>query len=317
MDSDVFEHGETIGPVGVSLLVSLGIDIEHDFLATKKYSRFSAWGNSSITEKSYLGSVPDFSLLVNKHSLRTSLQKKVISLGADVRFNSHFNYSEEDLDSYSFIIDASGRARSLARKKASIQHYDRLTACSLKLKLSGRIRNVRVQSGLIEAYENGWFYHTTDHGGNPLIVCYTDAAIKDYSKPTQASLLIQEVRQYSKAPIIYNFNDDNIHSFHIAPASSTNMDVTFGKKWVAIGDARRTVDPISSQGVTNALADGIDCAVALNRVLLMQDGEDFSFIDQLNKEADFKFQQYMELRDRYYSMERRWPNSNFWAIRQI
>jgi flavin-dependent dehydrogenase len=77
------------------------------------------------------------------------------------------------------------------------------------------------------------------------------------------------------------------------------------------GDASMSFDPLSSQGIFNALYSGMKAGQAL------QHGTrgDFSFLSSYQQRLRKIYSIYLSNRNAYYSLERRWPNSRFWQRR--
>jgi flavin-dependent dehydrogenase len=67
-------------------------------------------------------------------------------------------------------------------------------------------------------------------------------------------------------------------------------------------------DPLSSQGLTHALASGIRAGEALNGCLA---GE-VAAMDEYDRKANEVVRAYSQLRGVYYGREQRWPQSVFW-----
>jgi flavin-dependent dehydrogenase len=78
-----------------------------------------------------------------------------------------------------------------------------------------------------------------------------------------------------------------------------------------VGDAAMAFDPLSSQGIYNALMSGVRAAEAI----------EFSRVDDhraLHRYAigiETDFARYLAVREKYYREETRWPNSPFWKRR--
>jgi flavin-dependent dehydrogenase len=84
-----------------------------------------------------------------------------------------------------------------------------------------------------------------------------------------------------------------------------------GDGWLAAGDAALSFDPLSSQGLFNALYTGLASAEATERAL----SGDFSGVsDYVAKlaEIDTVYQRNLTA---WYELERRWSNQEFWQRR--
>jgi flavin-dependent dehydrogenase len=99
----------------------------------------------------------------------------------------------------------------------------------------------------------------------------------------------------------------------VCPAYSQILEPIAGDGWIAAGEAAVGFDPLSSMGIGYALASGIESARAVHNVLTA-DGK------QMPSYAASVARHYAAYRARqlqYYSMEQRWPDSPFWARRQV
>jgi flavin-dependent dehydrogenase len=93
----------------------------------------------------------------------------------------------------------------------------------------------------------------------------------------------------------------------VTDASTSWLDRIVGAGWAATGDAAAAFDPLSSQGIVTGLVMGHGAGrVAAGTV----SPEDY--------EAQYTslLEEHLALLEAYYGMERRWPDSPFWARRQ-
>ena len=97
----------------------------------------------------------------------------------------------------------------------------------------------------------------------------------------------------------------------VVAANSSRLDCVSGRSWLAVGDAAMAFDPLSSQGLMQALASGIRAGEALNGRLA---GE-VAAMDEYDIKANRAFREYSRLRAVYYGREQRWPQSDFWRRR--
>jgi flavin-dependent dehydrogenase len=84
-----------------------------------------------------------------------------------------------------------------------------------------------------------------------------------------------------------------------------------GHGWLAVGDAAMAFDPLSSQGLLQALASGIRAGETAVRHLA---GESTAVGEYALKTAEI-FGEYKRLHAVYYGREGRWPQSIFWQRR--
>ncbi len=97
----------------------------------------------------------------------------------------------------------------------------------------------------------------------------------------------------------------------VVAAMSSRLDCVSGPGWLAVGDAAMAFDPLSSQGLKEALASGIRAGAALNSHL----AGDATALGEYDRKANDVLREYSRLRAHYYGRERRWPQSVFWQRR--
>ena len=96
---------------------------------------------------------------------------------------------------------------------------------------------------------------------------------------------------------------------HTAAANTTSLEQYAGDQWLAAGDAAMACDPLSSQGILNALYSGFQAAGALEAAL----GGNLQALPEYGQLMDRVQTAYRQNLRFYYGVERRWPEAEFWA----
>ena len=96
---------------------------------------------------------------------------------------------------------------------------------------------------------------------------------------------------------------------HAAPACTGTLSASTSADWVAVGDAARTLDPLSGQGVTEACQSAIQAAEAL------VDRGHTSALRALSADYAVAHRRHVLAGLRHYRRENRWPRSPFWVRR--
>lgn len=99
---------------------------------------------------------------------------------------------------------------------------------------------------------------------------------------------------------------------------SSYLKFPIQSNWIAIGDACLTFDPLSSQGMFNALAMAAQYSkliIRLNVVHTLSGNIKNAFIAEYNRIAENIWSRYEYHHYIYYNMEKRWPNQLFWNRR--
>ena len=96
-----------------------------------------------------------------------------------------------------------------------------------------------------------------------------------------------------------------------APAHTAAPAACTGPGWVAVGDAARTLDPLSGQGLTAALASALLAA----RAVLAPDPA--SALEGYGARIQALHRAHIEAGRAQYLRERRFTDSPFWQRRQL
>ena len=185
--------------------------------------------------------------------------------------------SSRERISASFAIDASGRSATLARRFGA----KRRTATERIARESERAAPFRRPGRgwiAIAARSNGWDYAAEGPGGRAHSLFFGHALL---GRPTGA-------RAWE--------------------AGFSILDRCSGADWVAAGDAAAAFDPLTSQGLPQALASGVAAAHAV-RCLLAGDG---SAADAYGTAVLRTWCHSLTGAHEVYASERRWPDSPFW-----
>ena len=214
-----------------------------------------------------------------------------------------------------FLIDATGRAAVLARRQGAHRlNADRLVGLAgvlaARSQESDRPEDQCDSSTLVEACADGWWYSALLPGGRLMAVYMTDADLLRRNRGAWHAFWQARLQQTIHTR-------SRLHAFDLqgvpraVAACSSRLDCVSGRGWLAVGDAAMAFDPLSSQGLMQALASGIYAGEAVSGHLA---GE-AAAMDKYDIRAYDAFREYSRLRAVYYGRERRWPQSVFWQRR--
>jgi flavin-dependent dehydrogenase len=204
-----------------------------------------------------------------------------------------------------WLVDATGRRAAIARVKgARRERRDRLVA----LYASVRTRSDVDARTRVEAAPSGWWYSALVGSGRRVVAFLTDADLVEPEWRTHAGF---------RAAL-----DETVHvlpsadpTLTCAPATTAahgaRLAPTVGADWLAVGDAALAFDPLSSQGMLNALVTGLQGAMAVDACLRGDDAALAAYERRLLG----VWSAYELNRARAYALERRWPDTEFWARR--
>ena len=210
-----------------------------------------------------------------------------------------------------FVVDAGGRRTPFARlADARRVHYDRLIGAFM---LFEEKQDAPADSRtLIEASSHGWWYGARLPDGRIAAACMTD-----YDITRRLNLARRDAWLAAAMPAQHLSRwlggAQPTGKPMLCPAQAGRLDVCTGWKWLAAGDAAASFDPLSGQGLVQALRGGISAAYAIADSLA---GQQQGALARYAAGIDGEVRAFLAARDYYYALERRWPEHSFWRRRQ-
>jgi flavin-dependent dehydrogenase len=206
-----------------------------------------------------------------------------------------------------FVIEATGAAaRSPVVAGAGRIFTDRLVSVSAELPGAPESKH---DAG-VEAVAQGWWFSAARSEGCRTASFFTDADMLPAAEDLKSWFLCE----LGKTAHVKHLTERNvlISTARVTAARTSIRRQLWKDSWIAIGDAARTVDPLSGGGVGRAVEDGLRAADAVSQRLLGMDRDGLrSFV--LDSIAHFREQ--TALQHRFYAQENRWPAHPFWSRR--
>ncbi len=210
-----------------------------------------------------------------------------------------------------FLVDATGRESAVAIKHGAKRiSYDHLVGVVGHFSPNSQGTS-ESNYMFLEAVEDGWWYSAVLPDLRLIVALMTDADL--YSAGIKTSVTYFEDR-LRKAPhtCLRATSYALISDVRVFSANSSRLDRITGGNWLAVGDAATAYDPLSSQGVYKALKSGLRAAQSIDSCL----ADEETALREYSSWVNESFDNFLSLRKQFYSIERRWPNSNFWKRRQ-
>ena len=285
----------------------------------------SAWGSDELAEVDYVCQPFSCGWHIDRSSFEAALLESARAAGVIVRRGVSVQTCATgvrgcvvrargaDNESATFdarwVVDCSGRASVVARAHgAQRRRGDRLCAVVRLLGAAATCQDADDRL-LLESSSNGWWYTTRCPGGRAVIFM-TDADLPAARQARDREGWRALVRGTTHVRSFVERGD-----YLVAPsraravdASTARLDAMVGPGWIAVGDAAISHDPLSSQGILQALGGGIHAARALI------DGRP-SALRSYEEQLCAGFTTYRRLLNHYYDQEQRWPESPFWRRR--
>lgn len=325
--------GESLAPAACRLLADMGL--LESFLAeghSPWYGTRSSWGTVVPTETDSLRNLDGPGWHLNRTRFNRWLRAAAAERSAELMWPAQLRSVEADEHGWVVdftkpegrgfairartLIDATGRSASLARRFGS-QHESsepRMLCAWLRGTAKGE---TAATAGFttIEAVQDGWWYTAPLPCGYRIVAFHTDSDL-----PARRMLRSAEsfMEYAERAPLVsetlmtcgFNTRGELIRW---TVASGGTLSPPAGQSWFAAGDAAIHFDPLSSQGLVNALFTGLACAEATDRLLEGSQAKDVAegyqtLIRQIRDAYVFH-------RMAWYREERRWSDSLFWSRR--
>lgn len=207
------------------------------------------------------------------------------------------------------VIDAGGRSSPVSRRLGARRTIDERLVCGWAHGLG----DGPGQTTLV-AEPDGWWYSAPLPAGRCVLAFHTDADLPAAHDARDASRLLARAAAVPQlASILARTDFTGPVVAGVAPAHGAVLEPFAGPGWAAVGDAALGFDPLSSQGLFNALYTGLAAAEAVARHL---DGDPSGLADYARQLAEVRAA-YLRHRDATYAGEQRWSSRSFWARRHL
>jgi flavin-dependent dehydrogenase len=191
-----------------------------------------------------------------------------------------------------WVVDASGRRAVGGRRLGArrVQH-DRLVG------LCRRYDADPDPATLVEAVPDGWWFSAPVATGL-ITIRFGDADLTDWRRadddPPPHTRARVAAAGRAERPVL-------------VAASTSRLRPITGPRWVAVGDAAATPDPLSSSGLLHGLSSARAAVAAIV-------GDDLPAYDRQERE---RFDEHLRQRRAHYDVERRFSDAEFWRRRRI
>lgn len=166
-----------------------------------------------------------------------------------------------------------------------------------------------------ESFENGWAWMAAWSDGTRYLQLTFDVATAEL--PDKAGLIdhcngILETLS-SAQPFLENAQPTGI--IHARTSTPILCREAVGDNWIRVGDAAMAVDPLSGNGIFQALSSALQAPAVINT--LLQRPENTALAKQFYQQrVDHLFHRFARIGRDFYASEERWWNNPFWATRR-
>jgi len=320
--------GESLAPAADRILKELhlldGINNQSSSMFHTNLGMKSYWGSDQLHLVDHLRNPDGFVKNLDrrafeKHLRKSAKERGVHCIWGSILYNSFYEDSIWNVQiksntkspqfqhiSASFVIEASGRQSQFARSlRIKRQIEDKLIACWITLP-----NTQKNTMSTISASANGWWYSSVVPNQKRIVAFHTDSDLINKSELKTTESFLQLAKGNNQITDLLKKNEHTIEFQGTVAANSTKLEQVTGQKWAALGDAAISFDPLSSQGMFNAMASALQL-----RDLILQ----FGFTDELAKNYTHQIEQiwlhYIKHKYIFYQAETRWKTSEFWKRR--
>ena len=326
-----FKVGESLPPAANPILQALGVT--RQFLAAKHSLSCgvqSSWGSPRLRNSDFIRDPRGHGWHLDRLKFDAMLRSLALAQGTQIEIPARVIRAERtseavweityrnDAESRAvrtrWVADCTGRQSWFARQQGAQRiHDDRLVAFVGIFSLAELYRTEPSNTAtLIESVPHGWWYTAALPGGRRVVVYLTDADSEQVKRAcTKAGFLSLLAETHHVAPSVEHYRTSEV-ALQAARANSSRLDRCWGPGWVAAGDASMSFDPLSSQGIFNALYSGTKAGQALQHGIR----GDLSLLSSYEERLRKIYSIYLSGRNVYYGLERRWPSSRFWQRRR-
>ncbi len=318
--------GESLPPAALDLLYPLGIApsfLQQPHLPA--YGTAAAWGSDEVYANEFIFQTNNRGWHLDRSRFDAFMADEAQKKGAILfRRSKVLNYKEEGTHYHltlqnetepigvktRFLVDASGRCGWWAkRQKVGRIKEDRLIGFCRFFQLPKQV--AKDSYALVESWENGWWYSALLPNQKMVVAVMTDAELSgQYQLKEEVGwnqLLAKS--QYTSKRLSEAIPTGQLE---VWPAATQRLNRASGNRWLAVGDAAATLDPLSSQGIMHALQTGIFGAYAILDFFRGKSGS----LEKYDRWMRETYQEYLETKASFYEEEQRWPDHPFWQKRQ-
>lgn len=320
--------GESLPAAALRSLKTLGLSDAIDQSAHRDYHGVvSIWGQNSPSRKDFFDTLDGSGLHIDRGSLNRAIKKSTVGAGVDFiqnaqlkslsnsngdwaievkRFDEHLEVKAR------IVVDASGRASVVARK-LDLRRVNADRAIAIHAQCSPIETGLASDRGftIIEAVESGWWYRAPLPNGKFVISFHTDSDLSIASLMQQPGNWLDALRSTKLISNGVELSKESARKLTVCAANSSYLKQCAGDNWLAIGDAALAFDPLSSQGMFNALTTAL---LAKHVIVETLDGNADATASYARK-IDNVYRVYRQNLTEVYRTETRWRENLFWKRR--
>jgi len=325
--------GESLPPAANKLLGDMGLLDEFKRQGhLPYYGNQSRWGSETLQEADFMHDPLGHGWHLDRPVFESWLREKTVERGAALLSPARLvDVAREDPKSWKItvmhgdrcmeirsllLLDAGGRTPVLARRLGAARiPSDNLVCGWLIGETCAQTGHSEQGFSYIHAAPEGWWYTAPTPGGKRILAFHTRANHPATPWFRSARALLEQAQRIPHLWERLGFElgeqdpGNQLHGYTAANSAMTQPAV--GDAWLTVGDAALSFDPLSSQGIFNALYTGLAASESAYRFL---QGEISSF-SEYQQQLEAIWDAYQKHLQEWYRTETRWSEEEFWKGR--
>jgi flavin-dependent dehydrogenase len=321
--------GESLPPAANKLLQDMGLLAEFNGQGhLPYYGNRSRWGSEVLRETDFLRDPMGHGWHLDRQTFEIWLRKKAIERGAallapawlaQVEWDEHRRWrillmqDNQRLEIQSrLLIDAGGRTPLIAKRLGATRIQLDNMVCSWVIG-EAQARTSEQGFSYIHSVPQGWWYTAPTPGGKRIVAFHTLAGNHATAWMHSTPSLLEQAQNIPRLweRIDFEIINQNPWQHGYTAANSAMTQPAVGSAWLAVGDAALSFDPLSSQGIYNALYTGLAASESAYRFLQGEISNFAEYQGQLEAIRD-AYERHLH---EWYGSEQRWSEEEFWKGR--
>lgn len=312
--------GESLPGAARPILNKLGLLpwVEHLASLTNK-GNLSSWGENKLRETDFIRDPYGCGWHLDRQRFDQNLRDAAVDSGTLLLRERLSSLSENDKGihiqagkfniSTQWMINASGSSPFVTGQLGAVRQKD-APLFAIYTWYESDDPDTR---SVVEAAPSGWWYTAGLPDRKRVLAFFTLAELAKSLLRNKHHFIsaLKDTTYISKQAIQENISTTPLH---IIEATAGYLKQAVSSHWIAVGDAAVSFDPLSSQGIYNAIYTGLRGAEAVNAVL---NDNDRSLLFQYDNRIKSIRDAYRQEVSQYYRQEQRWPEELFWQVHQM
>lgn len=323
--------GESLPPAANPLLRDMGLlDEFRKQSHLPYYGNQSRWGSEHLREIDFLRDPMGHGWHLDRQEFEIWLRNKAMERGTALLAPARLAHVEWDenqrwrvavihddqrmIIQARVLIDAGGRTPVIAKRLGATRIQLDNMVCSWVIE-EAQPDNPEQGFSYIHSVPQGWWYTAPIPGRKRIVAFHTQAGNAATAWTHSARALLEQALEvpYLCERISFDILNQDPRQFQhgYTAANSAMTQPAVGRAWLTVGDAALSFDPLSSQGIFNALYTGLAASESAYRFLR---GEISNFAEYQQRLTAI-WAAYKRHLQEWYRSETRWSGEEFWMGR--